>query len=197
MIAIKSRGRPKGRVYTAIGFKPKVNINEICNVEPIRKVRKIRETSVNVDKEKVTLPSQIPVKPPKSKQFVDMTVNEKAFVILSHCLIETKVYELVTKNVKIEDKDFIIDQKNKGWFRDDRIEVEILQSFLPSNDYSKLKKLLSKRSSKWFCHKCNCLLNGKQLSCDRCVEWQHLKCTILTELPDDETVWFCDKCTLT
>ena len=28
-------------------------------------------------------------------------------------------------------------------------------------------------------------------------EWQHLKCTFSTDLPDDKTVWFGDKYILT
>ena len=120
MNKVKSRGRPKGRALSVIGLNKKTQ---------------------------ETISLQIPAKPSKSTKFVDMTPKQKAYMILSHCLTESKLYELQSRNENILYNHFIIDIKNKCWFADKNIKdnVEIIKSFLRTKDYLQVKKLITQR----------------------------------------------------
>ncbi|KAK3086706.1 hypothetical protein FSP39_022259 [Pinctada imbricata] len=79
---------------------------------------------------------------------------------------------------------------------DENVNIERIKKYFTKDAWKYLKDLLreKKESECWVCSVCTEDLDAcESLGCDRCLEWQHMKCAGL-KMPPKMLYWFCKTC---
>lgn len=85
------------------------------------------------------------VSPPFSKTYLSMEINEKALVMLKGTLADSKIIELLSGKANLITNDFTFQGKNLCWFKDNRVDIQILHPFLNSEIFAFFKSSIMKQ----------------------------------------------------
>ena len=77
---------------------------------------------------------------------------------------------------------------------DENLNINRIKQYFTDDSWLVLLEKVSKfMEIGWLCRICKESLNGNQIGCDSCLEWQHFDCIGIKKAPKAKT-WFCRYC---
>ena len=131
------------------------------------------------------------------KPFLKMHVSSKKKFILSLFIGEEKACDVVRKKTKVELAEIpkVTIKDLDAVVLDDSVDIKLVRPYFTENAWERVCKLVGRKRKRpeWKCSLCEHSLDGECISCDKCLQWQHLSCADLNCKPK-APFWYCKKC---
>ena len=132
--------------------------------------------------------------------FKNLSTRAKQILIFSWLVGIELARDTVNQNSFIEKDDItpFVKMKNKDSFRDSSVDLEILKDLVSDEVYKVIEEyqVMSRQGKNWICGGCRRKV-AHGISCDRCHQWFHFKCSGLKNAQNigSDDIWICKDCT--